>query len=71
MILFDDLQNEVRDLVQDRIELNAKLKQSEHTHKNKVHWREEKVILLNIIKSKTKTCDEAETNLNKLKERFS
>ena len=36
-------------------------------HEDKVCQREEKVILLNTIKSKTKTCDEAETNLNELK----
>ena len=67
MILFDDMQNEVRDLVQDRIELNTKLKQNGYTREDKVHQREEKVILLSTIKSKTKICAEAETNLNRLK----
>ena len=67
MILFDDLQNDVRFLAQDRIELNAKLKQSRYTHEDKVRWREEKVSLLNTIKIKTKARDEAETNLNELK----
>lgn len=67
MMLFDDLQNEVRDLKQDRIELNSKLKERGHTREDKVSWREEKLILLNTIKSKTKTRDEAETNLNELK----
>ena len=66
LIKYDDLKKEVRDLIEERIELNARLK--DRLEPNKELLQQQKPITLKNIKDKTKLRNDAEKSVKNSRE---